>query len=101
MGILAGRKIQTTSFMLGDVEIKLKSIPFGRVLEIQKHYKTIENEKNKQLEYIKKILLEFSNLEEDDLSDSDYSLTVAEVEGIFTKLLNINKDPKVLGQALK
>jgi hypothetical protein len=102
MSLLKGRTVEKTIYKIGDIDIELNPIPFGRVLKIQEEFKKIQNEEeSKQLEFIKRVLLEFTNLESDDIGDSDYSLTVTEVEGLFQELMKVNKNPKALGQGQK
>jgi hypothetical protein len=100
MSKLAGRKPRTTPYSIGDVIIELKQIPFGRVLEIQKEYAEIvkqESSDSVQLDYIQKLLLEYTDLDQDDISGNDYALTIDEATGIFQALMTANKDPKAPG----
>jgi hypothetical protein len=100
MSKLSGRQAKTIIYKLGDVEINLKPIPFGKIMEIQKAYKDIQNDsEDVQIEYIKSILLDHTDLEEGDFSTADYALTVEEATEIFSQLLKSNQDPKVLGQS--
>jgi hypothetical protein len=99
MSKLSGRAIKTTTYNLEDVEINLKPIPFGKVLKIQEEYKKVENQSElEQLKFITQILLEHTDLTEDDLGDNDYSLSVEEATKLFTAMIKANQDPKALGQ---
>jgi hypothetical protein len=60
MSKLSGRKAPTTKHLLGDIEITLKPIPFGKVLEIQANFEKIKDKgDSEQLPFIKNILLDF------------------------------------------
>lgn len=102
MSKLSGRKVVYKKYKLGEVEINLKPVPFGRIIAIQEQYRNITNDSEKdQFEFIKKILLEYTDLEEDDLSDADYAITIDEAEGLFNALLAEAMNPKVTGQLPK
>lgn len=102
MSKLSGRAIKTTIHKIGDIEINLKPIPFGKVLKIQEQYKDIQGlTELEQLKFITTILLDYTDLTEEDLGDNDYSLSIEEATELFTALLRSNQDPKALGQGQK
>ena len=101
MSKLSSRKIQTTPYFLGEIQINLKSIPFGKVLEIKQKMSEIENDEDQMIVFIKDILLEFTDLEADDLGSGDTALTLQEAQGLFKALLKEAEDPKALGLPVK
>lgn len=102
MSKLSGSIVKTTIHKLRDIEINLKAIPFGRVVEITKEFADLNlKPEHEQIEYMKQILLDYTDLEIDDLGSYDYSITVEEAQDIFNKLMAVNKNPKVHGQSRK
>lgn len=99
MSKLLGRKINSAKKLSldGGVEIEIYPLPFGAVINIQKEYEEARAN-GTELEYMKEVILKYTNLEEPDLSESADALSIEEATLIFGKL--IAGDPKVDGQKM-
>lgn len=99
MSKLANRIVKNKVFLLGDVEINTKPVPFGKILEFKKEIQELEKQgdENAQLEYVKKVLVEFTDLEAEDVGSADYALTQDEAYDLFMFIMAENSNPKASG----
>ena len=106
MSKLSERLVQPKKYLLGDVEINVKTIPFGKLMEYRREFDKVQNMENLKAEeqdvllnFIKQVLIEFTDLEEGDIGGADYSLSLEEVQGLFSFITKESTNPKGSGPA--
>ena len=99
MSKLRGRAVVGGEFLLGDIKIGLKPMPFQAVREMQAKYKELEKTENQEtmLDYMQEVLTRYTDLEADDFGLESHCVTFEEASGLFEALIKSTKDPKALG----
>lgn len=94
MASLKGTKPQEHKIKIrdGQVEVSVKPMAYGKVMEIQQKAKSMQDEMtDDDIKMVENMVIEYTDLDADSFGTDEYCLTADEASDLFMEILQVNK----------